>query len=79
MKKSEYGKLNLKDLLRGALLAALMTVVSALITALEHESILVLLEFAKIKIILISGLSAGSLYMLKNLVTNSKDEALKNE
>ena len=75
--KSAFLKLNLKDWLRGLYLAVGTPVIGALIDSLNQGNFSFSWEF--LKPFVFTGLSAGMLYILKNLVTNSDDKVLKSE
>lgn len=76
MKKSLFGKLNLKDLVRGALLAAGTSVMASVATAVNSGE---LPNMQQIQIAAAAGLCAGLTYLLKNILTNSTDELLRGE
>ena len=73
---SDFMKLNGKDFLKGMLVAALAVVCSSLSVILDSGSIPTTEEW--ISIAKVAGTAAVS-YLLKNLFTNSKDEAFKPE
>ena len=75
--KSKLFTIDLKDLLRGALLAVLTTIATALIHIIELGDIMLLFEWSSLKVVLLTGLSAGVLYLLKNFLTNEFDKPLK--
>jgi len=79
MKESKFLKLNLKDLAKSAIIAGLTVVVTGAITILSAITdatgqLPTLEDFSKL---LISGLIAGAIYLLKNLLSNENNEFLK--
>ncbi len=74
--KSEFLSLNTKDFIRGILLAFMTAVLTGIIEMLDTEAVFTWLTF---KPLLIAGLSAALSYLLKCLVTNSKDDMFKKE
>ena len=77
--KSTIFKLNLKDFIKGALLAALAAIATALLQIVDSGNIMTLFEWITLKPILIVGLTAFVSYLLKNLMTNSEDKHFKGE
>lgn len=77
--KSTIFKLNLKDFIKGALLAALAAIATALLQIVDSGNIMTLFEWITLKPILIVGLTAFVSYLLKNLLTNSEDKHFKSE
>ena len=73
---SNLFSLNLRDLVKGAVVAALAVIAAAVTTSLEAGSVPTLEQWKGIGW---SGLMAGAAYLLKNLFTNSNDEILKPE
>lgn len=71
---SNLFSLNLRDLVKGAVVAALAVIAAAVTTSLEAGA---LPSVEQWKGIGWSGLMAFSAYLLKNLFTNSNDEILK--
>lgn len=74
--KSEFLKLNLQDFIKGVLVAVLTAILIALQPMIERGALPTLEELKAIGIV---GVTAGVSYLVKNLVTNSKDEMLKDE
>ena len=74
--RSGFLKLNARDLLRGALVTALTSVLFTLAASLNAGSLPVLSDLQSI---LVVGLSAGVSYLLKNLVTNSQGQIASTE
>ena len=77
--KSNLFKLDLKDLLKGALVSMLVIIATALLTIVENGDILTLMDWATLKPIIIAGISGFVAYLLKNFLTNSEDKILKKE
>lgn len=79
MNESKFLKLNLKDLTKSAIIAGLTVVVTGAITILTAITdaagqLPTLEDFGKL---LLSGLIAGGIYLLKNLLSNENKEFLK--
>ena len=79
MNESKFLKLNLKDLAKSAIIAGLTVVVTGAITILSAITdstgqLPTLEDFGKL---LISGLIAGGIYLLKNLLSNENNQFLK--
>lgn len=74
--KSNFLQLNAKDFLRGLLIAILTAIITGVIDILDSG---VIFTWVTIKPVLIAGISAGLSYLLKCLVTNSKDQMFKRE
>ena len=74
MKKSNFLNLDIKDLLRGGLLALIAIVGTSVLAIVESGDILCLFEWATLKPIIIAGISGFVAYILKNLLTNSEDK-----
>jgi len=75
MNKSEFGKLDSKDL-RRALFLVLGTFIIFVATGMDAGSIPAVKEFQSWGI---KALSVGLLYLGKNFITNSNDEVLKKD
>lgn len=73
---SEFLKINLKDLGKGFIVAALTAVVTGVYTSIQSGT---LPDLATLKTIGMTALLAGISYLCKNLLTNSNDELLKKE
>ena len=73
---SDFLKINGRDLIKGAIVAALAVLTGGLVTILESGS---LPTVAQLKGIVMVALTAGVSYLLKNFLTNSQDEVLKKE
>jgi glutaredoxin-related protein len=76
MKQSKFLSLGIKDIVKGFLVAALTVITTGLVASLENGA---LPDWPTIKSLLITGLCAGGAYVLKNFLTNSKDEFAKPE
>jgi len=74
--KSKFLSLDLKDFLRGLLIAFLTAVISGVIELLDTG---VIFTWLTLKPVLIAGISGALAYLLKCLMTNSKDEMFKRE
>ena len=68
MNNSPFGKLNLRDLVNGLIVAFLTASLTGLITILDSG---VLPTLEQLKAAGLAGLVASLAYLLKNLVTNS--------
>ena len=68
MNNSSFGKLNLRDLVNGLVVAFLTASLTGLITILDNG---MLPTLAELKAAGLAGLVASLAYLLKNLVTNS--------
>jgi len=79
MRKSEFGKLDIYDILKGAFFTAVSSILTAVILILESADISVLFDIEKLKYVLIIGLTTFATYVLKRILTNSNDKFLKNE
>lgn len=80
MNESKFLKLNLKDLAKSAIIAALTIIVIAAITILSaitdaNGQLPTLQDFYKL---LTSGLVAGAIYLLKNFLSNENNQFFKN-
>lgn len=76
MKNAKLFSMNLRDVLKGFIVAVLTVVITALSTAIADGSLPDLQELKSIGLI---GLSAGMAYLVKNFFTNSDDQILKKE
>ena len=74
--KSKFLNLDLKDFLRGLLIAFLTALISGVIEMLDTG---VVITWLTIKPVLVAGLSAALAYLLKCLMTNSQDVMFKRE
>jgi hypothetical protein len=75
--KSKFGKLDFKDWLKGLYLAVAAPVLGSLIDALNNGNFN--FTWAFFQPYVFTGLGAAFAYILKNLLTNSKDELLTPE
>jgi hypothetical protein len=73
---SQFFNLNFKDLAKGAIVAIISAIVTAVIPVIDSGS---LPTFEQLKAAGWMALTAGVSYMLKNLFTNSDDSFLKGE
>lgn len=76
MNQSPFGKLNLRDLLNGLVVAFLTASLTGLITILDSG---VLPTLEQLKAAGLAGLVASLAYLLKNLVTNSDGKMVAGE
>lgn len=76
MKNTSFLSLGLHDLLKGFLLSVLTVVISGVGTYLNAGTFP---DESALKSIGLTGLAAGSAYLLKNLFTNSNDKFLTKE
>lgn len=76
MSNSPFGKLNLRDLINGLVVAFLTTSLTALAQILDSG---VLPSLVELKSAGLAGVVASLAYLLKNLVTNSQGEVAKVE
>jgi hypothetical protein len=74
--KSKFLQLNAKDFFRGLLIAVLTAIITGVIDILDNGAIF---TWVTMKPVLIAGVSAALSYLLKCLVTNSKDQMFKRE
>jgi hypothetical protein len=74
--KSKFLRLDLKDVLRGAALAVVTSIMMGIMPILQTGQVP---DIATIKVILLAGVSTGIAYLGKNLFTSSDDEFLKSE
>lgn len=79
MKKSNFLSLNIKDLIKGGVMAALTVIVAGLIVIIEGICKVppVYPTLQTIELLFLSGLGVGSIYILKNFLTSSQDNFLK--
>jgi VIT1/CCC1 family predicted Fe2+/Mn2+ transporter len=73
---SNFLNLNIDDLVKGFIVAFLSTALTGLIATLDSG---VLPTLAEIKSAGVVGITAGLSYLLKNLLTNSQGQILKND
>lgn len=76
MSNSPFGKLNLRDLINGLVVAFLTASLTGLVQILDSG---VLPTLAELKSAGLAGVVASLAYLLKNLVTNSQGEVAKVE
>ena len=77
--KSKLFNLDLKDLLKGALIAALVIIATGLLTIIDSGNIADLIKWIFLKPILLAGVAGFLSYLIKNFLTNSDDKILKKE
>ena len=73
---SDFLKINVRDLVKGSVVAVLAVLTSSLVTILESGALPTVEQLKKIGLI---ALTAGVSYLLKNFLTNSQDEVLKKD
>jgi hypothetical protein len=73
---SKFFELNLRDLVKGMIVAALTVVVTALGTSLQNQSLPTVEQWQQIGMM---ALAAGLSYFLKNFLTNSEDKFLASD
>ena len=76
MKKAKLFSLKYADLIKGFILAVITAIITGLYTSLQSG---LLPGMPEIKAMLLTGITAGVGYLLKNLLTNSKDQFMKKE
>lgn len=76
MNNSSFGKLNIRDLVNGVVVAFLTASLTGLIQVLDSG---VLPTASELKTSLLAGVVASLAYLLKNLVTNSQGQIAKVE
>jgi 4-amino-4-deoxy-L-arabinose transferase-like glycosyltransferase len=76
MSNSPFGKLNLRDLINGLVVAFITASLTGLVQVLDSG---VLPTLAELKSAGLAGVVASLAYLLKNLVTNSQGEMAKVE
>ena len=76
MKNANFFSLKAKDFIKGFILAVLSVVAMGVMTSLNSGA---LPTMAELKPLLITGISAGLAYLVKNLLTNSEDKFMKGE
>ncbi len=72
--KSSFLSLNTKDFVKGLVITVLTSVLSIIYSSLQAGSLTI-----DWKVILTTGLTSAIGYIIKNYLTNSKDEILKKE
>jgi hypothetical protein len=73
---AKFGTLIFTDFVKAVVMAILTAVLTALVPILQSGSFP---TGAQLKTIVLAGLAAGVAYIVKNLLTNSKDELFKAE
>ncbi|HEY5139294.1 MAG TPA: hypothetical protein VIJ25_08270 [Methylococcales bacterium] len=76
MINAKFLSLNAQDAIKGAIVAAGTSIITTLVSAMNTGS---LPHLSDLRGIGIAGLSAGLAYLLKNFLTNSKDQLGKPE
>jgi hypothetical protein len=73
---AKFGTLIWTDIVKAVFTAVLTAVLSAIVPILQSGNFP---TGAQLKTIALAGLAAGVAYLIKNMLTNSKDELLKTE
>jgi xanthine/uracil/vitamin C permease (AzgA family) len=73
---SDFLKINVRDLVKGSVVAVLAVLTSSLVTILESGALPTVEQLKKIGLI---ALTAGVSYLIKNFLTNSQDEVMKKD
>ena len=73
---AKFGTLIWSDVLKALFTAILTAILSALVPILQSGNFP---TGVQLKTIALAGLAAGVAYLVKNMLTNSKDELLKTE
>jgi len=80
MKKvSNFLQINANDLIKGFLMAFISAILTGVYTGLSSVPPTIPITWAQWQPIVFVGLGAGISYILKNWLTNSKDQFLKKE
>ena len=74
--KSNFFSLNLFDILKGLVVSVIATVLTAILNLLQTGADLFSLDW---KSILTIAITSGIAYIVKNLLTNNKDEILSKD
>ncbi len=74
--KSKFLTLDLRDMINGLLIAFLAALIDGIIKMLDSG---VAFDWIHLKPILIAGISAALSYLLKNLLSNSRNQFLTKE
>jgi hypothetical protein len=76
MMKSKLGTLDWRDILNGLLIAFLAAMIDGIIKILNSGAIF---DWPHLKPVVIAGVSAALSYLLKSLMTNSRNQLFKRE
>ena len=76
MEKSKLWKLDLRDFLKGLVVAVIAAVITSVYTVIETGQTIFDVDW---RVTLSVAITAGISYVLKNLSTNSEDKLLKKE
>ena len=74
--KSKLGTLDYRDILNGLLIAFLAAMIDGVIKILNSGAVF---DWTHLKPVVIAGISAALSYLLKSLMTNSRNQLLKKE
>lgn len=75
--KSNFLNINVKDIIKSFVMVVLTTLATALLKILQTNDISSLLDWNNLKSILLISLTSGIVYLLKNFLTDHKDNFLK--
>ena len=76
MMKSKFGTLDYRDILNGLLIAFLAAMIDGIIKILNSGAVF---DWPHLKPVVIAGISAALSYLLKSLMTNSRNQLLRKE
>ena len=74
--KSKLGTLDYRDILNGLLIAFLAAMIDGIIKILNSGAVF---DWLHLKPVVIAGISAALSYLLKSLMTNSRNQLLRKE
>jgi hypothetical protein len=74
--KSKLGTLDIRDFLNGLLIAFLAAMIDGIIKILNSGAVF---DWPHLKPVVIAGISAALSYLLKSLMTNSRNQLLRKE
>jgi hypothetical protein len=74
--KSKLGTLDYRDILNGLLIAFLAAMIDGIIKILNSGAVF---DWPHLKPVVIAGISAALSYLLKSLMTNSRNQLLRKE
>ena len=74
--KSKLGTLDYRDILNGLLIAFLAAMIDGIIKILNSGAVF---DWPHLKPVVIAGVSAALSYLLKSLMTNSRNQLLRKE
>jgi hypothetical protein len=74
--KSKLGTLDIRDILNGLLIAFLAALIDGIIKMLDAG---VVFDWPHLKPVIIAGISAALSYLLKSIMTNSRNQLFRKE